>query len=105
MKEQCLSVMMILDPPTLRGCSCQVEAAKLQEGGVPRFYSARHAVDAGWQHTADPVFCPPDEEYVWVCPECIARINERAVRATETRHALQQASKVDEDQALRGSVR
>ncbi len=42
---------------------------------LPEFYSSQHAIDAGWVITTDPKFCPPQEKYVWVCPNCIKGFN------------------------------
>jgi hypothetical protein len=38
---------------------------------IPEFYSSQHAIDSGWVITTDPKFCPPHENYAWVCPNCI----------------------------------
>ena len=40
---------------------------------IPYFYSEEHALDSGWLKTLDPLWCPPNKPYVWVCPECIKR--------------------------------
>ena len=37
---------------------------------IPEFYSDRHAQDAGWRLTSYPLYCPPDKEFVWICPKC-----------------------------------
>ena len=37
---------------------------------IPRFYSERHAMEAGWRITSNRKFCPPDKKSVWICPKC-----------------------------------
>ena len=39
------------------------------DGVIIHYYSERHAYDAGWRATQDRLYCPPDVEYVWVCPK------------------------------------
>ena len=34
------------------------------------FYSYMQAIDNGWVKTRDRKYCPPKEDYVWVCPKC-----------------------------------
>lgn len=43
---------------------------------IHEFYSARHAADNGWATTKDINYCPPEEEYVWICPDCVKEIND-----------------------------
>ena len=42
---------------------------------IPTYYSEYHASDMGWVKTSDIKFCMPELDYVWVCPDCIARVN------------------------------
>ena len=39
---------------------------------IPRF-TRREAREAGWELTSDPLWCPPDEGIVWICPDCSRR--------------------------------
>jgi len=34
------------------------------------YVTARDAREAGWRRTNHIKFCPPDEDYRWVCPDC-----------------------------------
>ena len=47
---------------------CQVE--------IPEFYSIKHVTDSGWIATKDPLYCPPEEEFVWICPDCVKEIKD-----------------------------
>jgi hypothetical protein len=42
----------------------------LPDEPIPIFYSHRHATDSGWHATKDIRFCPPNSNYVYVCPFC-----------------------------------
>ena len=53
-------------------CS-QPIGAELPDATMPVFYSELHARDCGWLKTANRIFCPPDKEYVWVCPICVTK--------------------------------
>ena len=44
---------------------------------IPVVNSDREAKDMGWWRTRDKRFCPPDEECVWVCPECVQKERRR----------------------------
>lgn len=37
---------------------------------IHQFYSEEAALAAGWICTSDEMFCPPDQEFVWMCPYC-----------------------------------
>lgn len=37
---------------------------------IPHYYSQQQAKDEDWHYTKDIMFCPPDTDGVWVCPEC-----------------------------------
>lgn len=37
---------------------------------IPKFYSIQHARDEGWRYTDSILMCPPEEQGVWVCPDC-----------------------------------
>ena len=37
---------------------------------IPHYYSEKHARDNGWKATKHIKYCPPDKDYVWVCPDC-----------------------------------
>lgn len=37
---------------------------------VDQFYSSQQAIHEGWVFTKNIIFCPPDIEGVWVCPDC-----------------------------------
>jgi len=50
-------------------CSQSFSSGKSNEM-IPIFYSERHAKDEGWIVTKDKMFCPPDKEYAWICPDC-----------------------------------
>jgi len=41
---------------------------------IPRFSSIKAAEDAGWIKYADRRICPPDQEFVMVCPTCAVRL-------------------------------
>lgn len=40
-----------------------------------QFYSYLHAMDAGWAFTQHEDFCPPEKEFVAVCPACAAKVD------------------------------
>ena len=42
---------------------------------IPMYPTMTHAMEAGWVATKDRMFCRPNEEFVWVCPECAKEIN------------------------------
>ena len=48
------------------GDNCNVNSSDL----IPSYYSLQHANDDGWNYTKDILFCPPDVDGVWVCPNC-----------------------------------
>ena len=35
-------------------------------------YSNKHASSIGWKVTSSRMFCTPDKDVVWVCPDCIS---------------------------------
>ena len=37
---------------------------------IREYYSYKHAKENGWKCTDHIKYCPPDQEEVWVCPEC-----------------------------------
>ena len=37
---------------------------------IKTYYSEKQVQDAGWNYTDHIEYCPPNEEGVWVCPEC-----------------------------------
>jgi len=39
------------------------------------FYSFQHAIDKGWGRSFHKDLCPPDQEFVFVCPDCVKRYN------------------------------
>lgn len=65
---------------TIHHCSgCVTRYPKNGEGTeannetIPIYYSLRHARDVGWRSTSSVLFCPPELDYVWVCPDCSKR--------------------------------
>lgn len=46
------------------------DGTELNKEVIPEFYSEKHAIDAGWRKTKHWRFCSPEEEFVWVCPDC-----------------------------------
>lgn len=62
-------------------CAChplpKPEEAIEDPEAIPSFYSEKHAKDEGWVKTDHIKYCPPDKQYVWVCPECAAKENWR----------------------------
>ena len=53
------------------GCSTFYAPKPFDPGEpIPRFYSERHAMEAGWRITSNRKFCSPDKKSVWICPKC-----------------------------------
>jgi len=40
------------------------------DGYILEYNTIHEAREAGWRRTNHIKFCPPDEDYRWVCPDC-----------------------------------
>ena len=49
----------------------------IKEEVIPTFYSEQNAMKEGWVKTDHIKYCPPDRDFVWVCPECANKENWR----------------------------
>ena len=63
------------------GCNDLMLAANaeaIENKDIPIYYSEKHVREMGWKTTKNVMFCSPEQDYVWVCPECwTAFISER----------------------------
>lgn len=41
---------------------------------IKEYYSMDHAMDDGWVATKDQMLCKPEEDFVWICPDCASKI-------------------------------
>ena len=76
MKRQEMMIIIGRNGRTLHMCSCYKLSEPKEEISIepiPEYYSDKHAYDNGWRCTDDIKFCPPGEDFQWVCPRC-ARI-------------------------------
>lgn len=49
------------------GCyDCNVKPEK----EIQTFYSFEHAIDSGWMISAEIKYCPPNKNYMFICPDC-----------------------------------
>lgn len=46
-----------------------------QDEAITTYYSEQHAKDDGWKCTDSLLFCDPDHNYAWVCPECAKEVD------------------------------
>jgi len=64
--------------------SCNIgEGSEVLNELIPAFYNEQHAYDEGWRKTKHVIFCPPEEDYVWVCPECWPNAKNEGLTAPE----------------------
>ena len=67
-----MSKMMVIDNNGIKElnlCSC-LDCNIDNEKEIPIYYSTKHAIEKGWVRTDDIKFCPPEDLFRWVCPEC-----------------------------------
>ena len=59
-------------------CPCMNCEVENPNNPIPVFYSYKHAIDSGWVHTWNILYCDPDrDEAVWVCPSCYKKGDKR----------------------------
>ncbi len=77
-----MKCMIMITPPNIKKihyCSCFKMTMTVGEEIDPEeiiitYYSEQHAIDDGWKKTKDIDWCPPDQPYIWVCPECAKEV-------------------------------
>ena len=83
--EQVANIMIIEEGGVRKffSCCCATSFVSIPAGAsMPQlpiansiFYGEMHAMKSGWVKTDHPHFCPPDQEFQWVCPNCAKKYN------------------------------